>query len=106
VRTTRPMLNRRRFLRRVAAAGPGALLLSRAGIASENKTPLDPASPQAKALGYRRDGSQTDRPAPNQACASCMHFTRTADPDQGECAIFSDHLVSANGWCRAYAKGY
>jgi hypothetical protein len=65
---------------------------------------------QAKALGYRADASQVERAsfpkyAPGQKCAACQMF-RPQQPATaaGPCAIFPGKLVSADGWCDAFAQ--
>jgi hypothetical protein len=70
---------------------------------------LDPNDPSAKALGYVADTTKVDAKAnpmhkPEQKCSNCMQFKGAAGSAAGPCGIFPGKEVSANGWCKAYAK--
>jgi hypothetical protein len=67
---------------------------------------LDPTDPQAAALSY-----DAESPKKGQTCSNCQLYTGTEGEEQGPCAIFSYRvapqggqiIVSADGWCRAWA---
>ena len=67
--------------------------------------------PQAKALGYKHDGSEVDQSAyaryePGQLCSNCALFQGDEGDEWAGCSIFPGRAVNANGWCSAYvAKG-
>ncbi len=67
------------------------------------------ADPQALALGYRVDGSQTDTKkypnyAASQSCSACVLFQGKAGDSSASCAVFGNKIVSGKGWCSAWAK--
>jgi hypothetical protein len=71
--------------------------------------PLDPADPQAVALGYRTDATRVDRARypqfqPGQHCANCQLFGGAAGADHGPCPIYGGRQVAAGGWCSAWVK--
>lgn len=95
--------SRRRLLKTTAMTAP-ALLISGRLIAAEN---LDPADPQAKALGYIEDAGAVDTAAwpkkqPDQTCANCSLYTGE-DTGFGPCSIFPGKQVAAAGWCNVWA---
>ena len=71
---------------------------------------LDPASPQAKALGYVHDATKVDAKAnpnfkPGQNCANCLQVPKGKETGaQIPCNIFGGRLVEANGWCKVWVK--
>lgn len=69
---------------------------------------LDPASPQAKALGYIHDATKVDAKAnpmykPGQFCHNCVQWTAAADAAQGPCNLFPGKVVKGAGWCKVWA---
>jgi hypothetical protein len=62
-------------------------------------TPLDPADPAAKALGYVETSAK-----PDQKCANCAQFQGAATDKRAACAIFPGKSVSAGGWCSVWTK--
>jgi len=87
------------------AAAPAASLLSREAYAANPL--IDPADPQAKALGYIHDATQVDAKAnpnykPGQICANCIQYTGKAGEAEGGCNIFPGKNVKAAGWCKVY----
>jgi hypothetical protein len=97
---TNEQLSRRAFVARGLAAG--ALTLAGALIgpaaAAENAA-VDPADPNAKALGYTTNSQKTD-----QKCAGCGLFQGKAGDSHGPCLLFQGRSVSASGWCMGWAK--
>lgn len=96
--------NRRRFLRMsaLALAAPFAarLAVPEARAQALPKLPLD--HPQAKALGYVEDATQTKHASfkAGSNCANCQFFTAA----NGACTLFQGFSVPAAGWCAAWAK--
>lgn len=94
---------RRRFILGAAVGTVAVPLLGREAFAA-SKPKLDPSSPTASALHYSEDATKSQRPSPDQSCASCMQFTAVGDGSWGDCTIFPGNVVSHNGWCSAYVK--
>lgn len=99
-------IDRRRFL-------GGTLLLTSLGaatrVAAADLPPLDEASPQAAALGYRRDtqavdGKKYPSHAASQHCGNCQLFQGKAGDAAGPCPLFTGKSVQASGWCSAWTK--
>lgn len=87
------------------AAAPAASLLAREARAANPL--IDPADPQAKALGYVHDAAEVDPGAnPNfkagQICGNCIQYTGKAGDAEGGCNIFPGKNVKAAGWCKVY----
>jgi len=88
------------------AAAPASSLLARDAVAADPPL-IDPADPQAKALGYIHDATKVDAKAnPNykagQMCGNCIQYTGKAGDAQGGCNIFPGKAVRAAGWCKVY----
>ena len=71
--------------------------------------PLDEASPQAMAMGYRRDTAQADakkypKHAADQHCGNCQLYQGKAGDASGPCPIFAGKSVQSAGWCNAWVK--
>lgn len=87
------------------AAVPASSLLARNAQAATEF--VDPASPQAKALGYTPDASKVDAKAnpvykPGQDCANCIQFGGKAGATEGPCNLFPGKVVKAGGWCKVW----
>lgn len=87
------------------AAVPASSLLARNAQAAPEL--VDPASPQAKALGYVHDANKVDAKAnpvykPGQDCANCIQFTGKAGATEGPCNLFPGKVVKAGGWCKVW----
>ncbi len=72
-------------------------------------TPLDPADPQAKALGFTTDSSKVDGSKfathkPNQKCGNCQQFQGKAGDATAACTIFAGHSVPQGGWCQVWTQ--
>jgi High potential iron-sulfur protein len=72
-------------------------------------TPLDPADPQAKALGFAMDSSKVDGSKfathkPNQKCGNCQQFQGKAADATAACTIFAGHSVPQGGWCQVWTQ--
>ena len=72
-------------------------------------TPLDPADPQAKALGFTTDSSKVDGSKfathrPNQKCGNCQQFQGKAGDATAACTLFAGHSVPQGGWCQVWTQ--
>ena len=97
------MHKRRVFL--VQTCLGGAVLLARPAFAQDAM--VAESDPQAQALGYHADGSQTDRARfPNYAsgdkCSACTKYETLVGKNYGGCPLFPGKQVAANGWCSAF----
>jgi High potential iron-sulfur protein len=96
------------FLSLCGSSAFAALAASRAVFAQTPAAVLD-TDPQALALGYKTDGSKTEKTkypnyAANQSCSGCVLFQGKATDSSSPCAVFGGKLVSGKGWCSAWAK--
>lgn len=73
---------------------------------------LEESDTMAQALGYKHDAARVDpRQFPSRAdpagtrefCRNCVHYQGPADQPWAPCTIFPGRLVSADGWCSAWA---
>jgi hypothetical protein len=99
------MSNRREFIVQFCV-GTSALLANQAFAQGAMLTDSDP---QAVALGYKSDGTKTDKTkfpkyTAAQHCSTCALFQGKAGDKAGPCPLYAGKQVSANGWCSAYAK--
>ncbi|MCZ6666093.1 MAG: high-potential iron-sulfur protein [Gammaproteobacteria bacterium] len=74
---------------------------------AEDLPDLDPAGPQAAALGYTEDASQVDTAKhanyiAGSTCTNCLQYQ--GGDERGKCNIFVGSLVKANGWCTVWVK--
>lgn len=97
--------DRRRALRTglAAVAGVAAVKLGATARPAHAADALDPADPQAAALGYVTDTTTVDAASypthtNEQMCSNCALYL-----EGGGCSIFPGKMVNANGWCAAYA---
>jgi hypothetical protein len=72
-------------------------------------TPLYPADPLAKSLGFAPDTGKVDATAnpthkATQKCGNCAQFQGKAGDATAACTIFAGHSVPQNGWCRVWAQ--
>ncbi|MSQ91860.1 MAG: High potential iron-sulfur protein [Gammaproteobacteria bacterium] len=87
------------------AAVPAATLIARSASAAE---PLSETDATAKSFGYVADAKRVVAASnpnykPGQRCANCFQYKAgEAGAADGECAIFKDKLVKANGWCKVW----
>jgi len=101
-------MNRRDFGRTCAGFAAAAAATGPVAITWAGDLPhLDPAGPQASALGYTHDAASVDTSKyPNfiaaSNCANCMQFQ--GGDEWGKCNIFPQGLVNVNGWCSVYIK--
>ena len=98
------MPTRRSFIQIIPVAGV-ALVSGRVAYAAD----LDPADPQAVALGYVTDATKANKAkypqyAAGQDCAGCKQYQGKPGDPKGGCTIFGGKDVSAKGWCSAWVK--
>ena len=109
-------MNRRNFFKYGLAAVASFVLpaLSRNGSLAfgDGKKPLTESDPVAQSLGYKSDNTKIDTKkwtkkagaeGKAQKCSTCMFFTGI-DAKTGNCQIFPNNTVSANGWCNSWTK--
>lgn len=101
-----PENSRRRFIKLTAiglAAAPFAsALLNTTAKAAE---PISETDPQAVGLGYKADATKAEkRKDATQLCSNCNFYSAKAGDANGPCVLFQGKLVTANGWCTAWAK--
>jgi hypothetical protein len=99
------MSNRREF---IVQFGLGSAALLAASQASAQAMVAD-ADPQAVALGYKADGTKTDKAkfpkyAASQNCANCALYQGKPTDKAGGCPLFAGKQVAGPGWCSAWAK--
>jgi hypothetical protein len=102
--------SRRVFILRTVS-GVGALSAASGLKTAYAQTPeaLTETDPQAIALGYKLDGTQTDKqkyPSYNatQRCSGCVLFQGKAGDASASCAAFGNKLVAGKAWCSAWTK--
>ena len=102
-------VNRRDFARRCV----GLALVAASGkvinVHAEDLPKLDPAGPQAAALGYVNDAAEADTAkfanfVAGSQCSGCQLYTGAEGDEWGPCTIFPGISVNANGWCSAFVK--
>lgn len=74
--------------------------------AAEHLSPTDAA---ATALGYHEDAKAVDAKQfstyqPGQICSTCVQLQGTPGQPWRPCNLFPGKLVSADGWCKVWAK--
>jgi hypothetical protein len=100
------MTTRRQFIQIIPTAG---LAIGLVGQAQAQASMVDPASPQAVALGYVPDAVKVDAAKykqykAGQACNSCALYQGKPGDAQASCALFPGKQVSTKAWCSAYTK--
>ena len=99
------MPNRRSFIIHVGLAGTALitpLAFAQLPMVAEN-------DPLASSLGYKGDGTKTDKAkfpkyAADQRCDNCTLYQGKAADAGGGCALFPAKQVAAKGWCSAWVK--
>lgn len=85
----------------VAAPFANALLSGTANAAEL----ISESDPVAMPFKYKADATQAaERKDATALCSNCMHYSGKPGEASGPCALFQGKLVSANGWCIAWAK--
>jgi hypothetical protein len=101
------LTSRRAFLAR--SAGAVALSGISAWAFADAPAAVSESDPLAQQMGYKTDATQVDHTKFTQyvngsACGNCMFFKGAAADSSAPCTIFGGKLVSAKGWCSAYAR--
>jgi hypothetical protein len=99
------MSKRREFIVHISAVASALAC----GSAFAQGAMVSETDPQAAALGYKPDGTKTEktkfpRYAAGQNCGNCALFQGKAGDKAAGCPLFAGKQVSAAGWCSAYAK--
>ena len=92
----RSNLDRRQALT-LMLAGAGASVVPVVSFAEEK---LDEADPTAAGLQYTHDAESAGK---TDTCAMCALYTGAEGEELGGCNIFPGKLVTAKGWCSAFA---
>lgn len=98
------MNNTRRTFLMTLAAGSAALTTG-----AQAQARLNEKEPQAAALGYFEDATQTDtkkfpKYAPGQRCNNCGLYQGKVTDAWGGCPLFAGKQVAGKGWCNAWVK--
>lgn len=68
---------------------------------------LSVKDPMAMAMSYAEDAGKVDPKtptfAPGRTCANCVQLTGTPGDAYRPCKLFAGKVVSAKGWCKAWA---
>ena len=100
-------MNRRDFGRMCAGFAASAAAVPISTTWAEDLPQLDPAGPQASALGYTPDVATVDTAkfanfVEGSSCANCMQYL--GGDEWGKCNIFPGSVVNVNGWCSVFVK--
>lgn len=110
-------MNRRRFFTLASNAAASFWLVPltyRKGSEAyaQEKPPLSESDSTAQELGYKEDNTKVDttkfpkkagESGKNQKCSLCKFYS-SIDAKHGECMIFVNNTVAANGWCSYWEK--
>lgn len=95
--------SRRRFIGGFIAVAAPCASHAQAG------TPVDEASEQAVALGYKHDTTKVDakkypKHTAAQRCDNCSFWQGAPKDAWAGCAMFGRKHIAGPGWCLAWAK--
>jgi len=87
----------------------GASVLTAGSLAYAAPPMVQDTDPQAIALGYKTDGTKTDKVkypkyAASQDCANCALYQGKAGDATGGCPLFAGKQVAGKAWCSAWTK--
>ena len=97
---------RRRFIQ-ISVAGLAVAPFATALLsgAAQAVDAVSESEPMATALGYKSDATKASNRKDNAAiCSNCALFSGKPGASDGPCSVFGGKLVSAKGWCTAWAK--
>ncbi len=102
------MNSRRKFIFQLATT-VGVLAATSGKSLAADAPKLEESDPTASALGYKADTTKVDgakypQHKNDQVCSGCALYAGKAGDAQGPCNAFQGKIVSAKGWCMAYAK--
>jgi High potential iron-sulfur protein len=103
------MSNRREFIIQCSFATGASVAALTTTAAFADAAMVDEKDAQATALGYKADGTKTDKVkfpkyAKEQNCSNCALYQGKADSKAAACPLFAGKQVAAKGWCSAWAK--
>jgi hypothetical protein len=104
------MNTRRNFLFKLAvSAGAPLALASTLRAQAPPPVKLEETDPLAMALGYKEDTTKVDatkypQHKPEMKCADCALYQGKPGDSSGPCAAVGMKIVTAGGWCSAFAK--
>jgi hypothetical protein len=87
--------------------GVANLLDTRANAAEALKLIDEQKDFSARALGFKHDGTQTQRKDPKERCDNCKQYKKVGvvvDVALGKCSLLTKGLVKSTGWCKSYLK--
>ena len=110
-------MNRRSFFKNASNAVDlfwlVPLLYRKGSVAfAKEKPPLSESDSTAQELGYKEDNTKVDttkfpkkagEAGKNQKCSLCKFYS-AIDAKHGDCMIFVNNTVMANGWCSYWEK--
>jgi hypothetical protein len=98
-------LSRRRLLKKLVLAAPLVVLAGRTRRAAADGPLLSVNDPEAKAVHYIEDSSQsTDKDHhPGSTCANCALYQGKQGSSEGGCQLFAGRDVLATGWCNSWS---
>ncbi|MDH3546459.1 MAG: high-potential iron-sulfur protein [Gammaproteobacteria bacterium] len=99
---------RRKFIQLSAVAAAGCLVQPGRQAQAQDLPQLAEDDPLAMAMKYTHDASTVDpstrnNPAGDQTCANCALIQGNDGDAWRPCQIFPGKVVSADGWCAAWA---
>ena len=101
------MVSRRALVKNLAATAAAASILRSTSRAADLPH-LDVKDPQAVAVGYVEDAAQVDAKkfkafVKGSSCENCLLLQGSSGARYRPCNLFAGKLVSAAGWCSAWA---
>lgn len=101
------MTTRRQFMMTVVPAAAALSVVTSARAAEPAKA--DEKDPAAVGLGYKMDATKVDAKKyptykAGNVCGGCQFFQGKPGDAWGACPLLGGKLVSAKGWCSAFAK--
>jgi len=99
----RPHASRRRFVT-LAVRSLAATQLAAAHTSQAAPVRVRESDPKAIEVSYTEDASKSSvRKDATETCNNCNLYSGKDGAVEGSCALFQDNLVSASGWCTAWA---
>lgn len=99
--------SRRTLLQRSAfglAALAGSALVSSGHLHATDIPQVSEDDETAKALKYRHNALESERPSADQFCHNCRYYKGGQSDEWARCDLFPGKVVAGNGWCNVWAK--